>query len=51
MPTTLTDEQLDALLALLGAGSPLGRLSRVEAVAVIRLIEARGYQITPPAAE
>jgi hypothetical protein len=51
MPTTLTDDQLEQLLAILGVSTALSRLYHVEAVAVFRVLEARGYQITPPAAE
>jgi hypothetical protein len=48
-PGPLSDDKLDELLALLGAGSALSRISHVEAVAVFRLLEARGWQIVPPA--
>jgi hypothetical protein len=40
MPTILTDEQLDEFLALLGAGSAIGRLARVAASACTSVVAA-----------
>jgi hypothetical protein len=45
----LTDNELDQLVRMLQAKSPLERLSNMEARTVFELMQQRGYRITRPA--
>jgi hypothetical protein len=45
----LTDNELDQLVRMLQAKSPLERRSNMEARTVFELMQQRGYRITRPA--
>lgn len=44
----LTDDEIDELVRMLQAKSPLERLSNMEARTVFELMQQRGYKITRP---